>query len=60
MYMTVSDNFLKQTIISKEICETQKRLIHKGSLKEDIKAEAFIYHLIKSLILAQDERWRRA
>ena len=58
----VHDNFLKtkHNNSEKEYCETQKRLIRKGSLKKIFKTSVLIYHLIKSLILAQDERWRRA
>ena len=33
--------------------------LNKGS-KIDLKPKGFRYHILESLILAQDERWRRA
>ena len=32
----------------------------RSAEKLDFNSDEFKYHLLKSLILAQDERWRRA
>ena len=42
------------------IIPQKRKTKRKAFLSQDDKASALTYYFIKSLILAQDERWRRA
>ena len=48
----------KQQIHGKEICRCESWA--NKALENDFKAKALKYNFLESLILAQDERWRRA
>ena len=46
---------------TQQICdERQNDVMSELSSEKDLSAKAFRYNFLESLILAQDERWRRA
>ena len=57
MFPTISK---KKTIIHNELIKRELRWSWEEKTFIDFKTSVFKYHLIKSSILAQDERWRRA
>jgi hypothetical protein len=51
---------IKSTLSTKDKDNTSVLRMSRECSKIDLSAEAFRYNILESLILAQDERWRRA
>ena len=54
------DGTLKKILLEKTKLKTKVIEQNRSSEKEDFKSKDQRYNLSESLILAQDERWRRA
>ena len=51
---------IKSTLSTKDKDNTSVLRMSRECSKIDLNTEVFRYNILESLILAQDERWRRA